>query len=94
MLLAREISADASVVVFNKPTYGLDLHNTRLARERIIKAAESGIATIVISTELDELLELSDRIGVMFAGEMSGIVSNHPGARTEIGRLMTGAKVA
>jgi ABC-type uncharacterized transport system ATPase subunit len=94
VLLAREISADASVVIFNKPTYGLDLHNTRLARERIVKAAESGIATIVISTELDELIELSDRIGVMFSGEMSGIVDNRAGAEAQIGRLMTGAKAA
>ena len=92
VLLAREISADASVVVFNKPTYGLDLHNTRLARERIVTAVESGIATIVISTELDELIELSDRIGVMFDGEMSGIVDNRAGAEAEIGRLMTGAR--
>lgn len=94
VLLAREISADASVVIFNKPTYGLDLQNTRLARERIIKAADSGIATIVISTELDELLELCDRIGVMFGGEMTGIVDNHESAEAEIGRLMTGAKAA
>ena len=94
VLLAREISADAAVVIFNKPTYGLDLQNTRLARERIIKAAEQGIATIVISTELDELLELCDRIGVMFGGELSGIVDNQANAEAQIGRLMTGAKAA
>jgi len=92
VLLAREISSDASVVIFNKPTHGLDLQNTRLARTRIIQAAESGIATIVISTELDELLELCDRIGVMFGGELSGIVDNRAGAEARIGRLMTGAK--
>jgi ABC-type uncharacterized transport system ATPase subunit len=94
VLLAREISADSSVVIFNKPTYGLDLQNTRLARERIITAAEQGIAIIVISTELDELLELCDRVGVMFGGELSGIVDNHGNAETQIGRLMTGAKAA
>jgi len=94
LLLAREISTDASVVIFNKPTHGLDLHNTRLARQRIVKSAESGIATIVISTELDELLELCHRIGVMFAGELRGIVDNQAGAEARIGRLMTGAKAA
>ena len=94
VLLAREISADSSVVIFNKPTYGLDLQNTRLARERIIKAAEQGIATIVISTELDELTELCDRIGVMFGGEITGIVDNQANAEAQIGRLMTGAKAA
>ena len=61
MLLARELNAEASVVIFNKPTYGLDLQNTRLAHERILAGAEQGLATIVISTDLDELLEISDR---------------------------------
>jgi len=49
---------------------------------------------IVVSTELDELLELSDRIGVMFSGELSGIIDNHENAEAQIGRLMTGAKAA
>jgi simple sugar transport system ATP-binding protein len=94
VLLAREVTGDATVVVFNKPTYGLDLQNTRLARERILKAAEAGIAAIVISTELDELIELCDRIGVMFRGALSGIVNNAAGAEAQIGRLMTGAEAA
>lgn len=94
VLLAREITNDATVVVFNKPTYGLDLHNTRLARERIVKAAEAGIAAVVISTELDELIELCDRIGVMFRGALAGVVDNKAGAEAQIGRLMTGAEAA
>ncbi|MGD9536887.1 MAG: ABC transporter ATP-binding protein [Alphaproteobacteria bacterium] len=94
VLLAREITSDATVVVFNKPTYGLDLHNTRLARERIVKAAEAGIAAVVISTELDELIELCDRIGVMFRGALAGVVDNKAGAEARIGRLMTGAEAA
>ncbi len=92
VLLARELNVDANVVIFNKPTYGLDLHNTDLARARIVEAAGRGLATIVISTELDELLEVSDRIGVMFLGRLAGIVANEPGAEREIGRLMTGAE--
>ncbi|MDY0884357.1 ABC transporter ATP-binding protein [Dongia soli] len=90
-LLARELTETASIAIFNKPTYGLDLHNTRLARERIRDGAEKGLATIVISTELDELLELSDRIGVMFQGRLAGIVDNTGQAEREIGLLMTGA---
>jgi len=91
VLLAREITAEAKVIVFNKPTYGLDLHNTRLARERIIECARRGLATIVISTELDELTEISDRIGVMFRGRLTGIVANEENAEQRIGMLMTGA---
>ncbi|HZT20998.1 MAG TPA: ATP-binding cassette domain-containing protein, partial [Dongiaceae bacterium] len=91
VLLAREITAEAKVIVFNKPTYGLDLHNTRLARQRILECAGRGLATIVISTELDELIEVSDRIGVMFLGRLAGIVPNGPDAEQRVGMLMTGA---
>jgi simple sugar transport system ATP-binding protein len=93
-LLARELSDDTSVVVFNKPTYGLDLHNIRLARERIRKGAEAGLATVMVSTELDELIDLCDRIGVMYQGELRGIVTNQPGAEERVGLLMTGAEAA
>ncbi len=92
VLLARELNTEASVVIFNKPTYGLDLHNTSLARERIVEAAGRGLATVVISTELDELLEVSDRIAVMFLGRLAGIVANEDGAERAIGLLMTGAE--
>ncbi len=90
-LLARELTETAGIVIFNKPTYGLDLHNIRLARERIRESAGRGLATIVISNELDELLELSDRIGVMFQGRLAGIVDNKANAERQIGLLMTGA---
>jgi simple sugar transport system ATP-binding protein len=94
VLLARELTAAAGVVVFNKPTYGLDLHNIRLARERIAEGAARGLATIVISTELDELLEVSDRIAVLFQGQLRGIVANQGSAERDIGLLMTGAEAA
>ncbi len=93
-LLARELSTESGVVIFNKPTYGLDLHNIRSARARIRQGADAGLATIVISTELDELVELCDRIGVMYQGRLSGIVDNVEGAEIQIGLLMTGAEAA
>ena len=91
VLLARELTARAAIAVFNKPTYGLDLQNTQLARERIVEAAAQGVAMIVISNELDELAAVSDRIGVMFRGRLSGIVANDENASRRIGLLMTGA---
>ncbi len=95
VLLARELTeGEARIVIFNKPTYGLDLQNTQLARQRIVEGADAGLATLVISTELDELLEVSDRIAVMFEGRLVGIVDNEPGAERRIGLLMTGAKAA
>jgi general nucleoside transport system ATP-binding protein len=94
VLLARELDAEANVAVLNKPTYGLDLHNQRLALDRIVAAAARGVAVIVISTDLDELLEISDRIGVMFQGRLAGIVDNGDGAGNMVRRLMTGAAAA
>jgi general nucleoside transport system ATP-binding protein len=79
------------VVILNKPTYGLDLKNQQLALERIDAAAARGIALIVISTELDELIELCDRIGVMYQGRLAGMVENGAEAERRIGLLMTGA---
>jgi len=94
VLLARELNTEARIAIFNKPTYGLDLQNTRLAHERILAGTEQGLATIVISTDLDELLEISDRIGVMFRGHLAGIVENGPDVERKVGLLMTGAKAA
>ncbi len=92
VLLARELDAEANLAILNKPTYGLDLHNQRLALDRIVAAAGRGVALLVISTDLDELLEVSDRIGVMFQGRLAGIVDNDDAALDKVRRLMAGAQ--
>ena len=89
VVLARELSGDAKVVVFHKPTYGLDLKTTRVVRG-MIEALRDGRAALVISTDLDELLEVSDRIVVLSRGRIVGEVENGPGAAEQIGRLMIG----
>jgi simple sugar transport system ATP-binding protein len=90
-LLARELAMQPKAVVFNKPTYGLDVRNMRDAWDRIRAQADAGVATVVISTELDELLTLCDRIGVMFGGRLRGIVDNGPDAQRRVGEMMVGA---
>ncbi|MCA0042476.1 putative B6 ABC transporter ATP-binding protein [Celeribacter litoreus] len=92
VLLARELSGSARVVIFEKPTYGLDLANIAATQTRIRETAQSGAAVILISTELDEILALSHRIAVMDQGEIKGIVENTDGARHKIGELMSGVK--
>ncbi len=91
VLLARELTPGTTLVVFNKPTYGLDLQNTQLARDRIRENAARGMAMVVISNELEELAAVSDRIAVMFQGRLTGIVANDDNADRRIGLLMTGA---
>jgi general nucleoside transport system ATP-binding protein len=87
-LFARELSAAPRVVIFNKPTYGLDLANIRASRQRIRGAANAGVACLLISTELEELLELADRIGVMYRGRLVGLVENGPDAARRVGQMM------
>jgi simple sugar transport system ATP-binding protein len=89
LLLARELSFDSKVVVFHKPTYGLDLKTTRIVRE-MIGDLRQGRAALLISTDLDELLEVSDRIAVISGGRIVGVVNNGPNAAEQVGRLMIG----
>lgn len=90
-LLARELQGAARVVIYSKPTHGLDVRNIEQARARIRAGAEAGIATILISTDLEEVLEMSDRIGVMLRGRLVGVVDRTADARDAVGRLMVGA---
>jgi simple sugar transport system ATP-binding protein len=94
LLLAREVSFEPKLVVYNKPTHGLDVRTMQAVRERIHAQADDGIAALVISTDLDELLQLCDRIAVLFRGRVSGVVDNGPGADERIGELMVGGKAA
>jgi general nucleoside transport system ATP-binding protein len=89
-ILARELSGPTKAVIFAKPTYGLDVQNILATRRRIREAARTGVATILISTDLEELLELSDRIAVMSRGRLAGTLPNDEDARQRVGALMTG----
>ena len=94
VLLARELSDGARLIIYNKPTHGLDLKNIQATRKRICDMADKGMPTILISTDLEEILALSDRIGVMVRGQMIGIVRNGPDARLKVGALMAGVEAA
>ena len=93
VIVARELSLDPKVVVFNKPTYGLDVKTTAAVRARIRGLVDGGAAgALLISTDLEELLALSDRVAVLSRGRLMGIVRNGPGAEQEIGALMIGGE--
>jgi simple sugar transport system ATP-binding protein len=76
LLLARELSHNPKLVIFNKPTYGLDLKTVARVRETILDFANEGVAVLLISTDLDELIELSDRIAVVSQGRLIGETPN------------------
>ena len=73
VILAREISGKPEVLIGMQPTRGLDVGSTKYVHQRILEHREKGGATLFISTELDEIIAISDRIAVMYEGEIMGI---------------------
>jgi general nucleoside transport system ATP-binding protein len=94
VVLARELSFDPKVVVYGKPTYGLDVRTTRSVRQTIRDQALAGVTSIVISTDLEELLDLCDRIAVLSRGRIAGVVEIGPTAQQKVGELMVGGRAA
>ena len=92
LMLARELSLHPKVVVYNKPTQGLDLRTTLFVRERLRALSEGeGVSAVLLSTDLDELVQLCDRIGVMFRGRLVGVLDNvGAGIEERLGTLMLG----
>ncbi|PWU23270.1 MAG: ABC transporter ATP-binding protein, partial [Candidatus Rokuibacteriota bacterium] len=94
VVLARELSFEPKIVVYNKPTYGLDVRTTQSVRQTIRSQAREGVTSLIISTDLEELLDLCDRIAVLSRGRITGVVENGPSAAQRIGELMVGGKAA
>ena len=69
-VLARELSGEVALLIAHNPCFGLDLNAVAEIRNKITEARNSGAAVLLISADLDEILELSDRILVMFEGQL------------------------
>ena len=94
VILAREISAQPNLMVAVQPTRGLDVGAIEAVQTLILEQRESGTAILLISEELEELLTLSDRIAVIYEGQIMGIVDAAEANVNQIGLMMTGSKVA
>ena len=94
IVVAREISRRPRVLVSFQPTLGLDPGATQFVIDQILALREAGGAVLYISSELEEVLMLGDRIGVIYNGRLSGIVSRHEADITKIGLLMAGIEEA
>ncbi|QNN53709.1 ABC transporter ATP-binding protein [Nocardioides mesophilus] len=90
VVVAREFSRSLKVLVASQPTRGVDVGSIEFIHKRIIEERDKGTAVIIVSTELDEIFALSDRIAVMYDGRIVGTVSPDI-AREEIGLMMAGA---
>ena len=87
-VVAREFSRDLSVLVLDQPTRGLDVGSIEFIHRQVIAKRDAGAAILLVSAELDEVMELSDRIGVMYRGELVALVDGPSAQREEIGLLM------
>ena len=95
LVVAREFGRDLKLLVLDQPTRGLDVGSVEFIHSETIKRRKAGTAILLVSAELDEVLELSDRIGVMYRGELVAIVDARRADKEEIGLLMaTGGKLS
>ena len=92
-IVGRETALKPDVLLVAQPTWGVDVGATAAIRQRLIDLAGDGTAVLVVSDDLDELLEISDRIHVMFRGKLSGAYAA-PFDRHAIGLAMAGSFVA
>ncbi len=89
VIVAREMSRELRVLVASQPTRGVDVGSIEFLHKRIVAAREAGCAVLIISSELDEIYALSDRIAVMYRGAILGVVGPET-SRDDMGLLMAG----
>jgi len=92
LILGREFDRKPALLIADQPTWGVDAGAAARIRQEIIDLARSGSGVLVISQDLDELLEVSDRIAVMSDGELSGTVPAEEVTREKLGLMMGGAR--
>jgi len=90
VIVGREFSRPINFLVASQPTRGLDVGSIEYIHKRLLEKRDEGCAILMVSTELDEVLELSDRIAVMFDGEIIAIVDAEGATKEQIGLLMAG----
>jgi simple sugar transport system ATP-binding protein len=90
ILLARELADQPSLIIAVNPTAGLDIATVDFVHREIARQAEEGAGVLLVSEDLDELLDLCDRILVLFAGRLVGAFDASPEVRNQIGLAMSG----
>ena len=90
VIVAREFSRDIDLLIASQPTRGLDVGSIEYIHSQIIQKRGEGCAILLISTELDEIMNLSDRIGVIYRGQIIDILEAKEATREKLGLLMAG----
>ncbi len=90
VIIARELSRPIKFLVASQPTRGLDVGSIEYIHKQIVKKRDEGAGVLLVSPELDEIMELSDRIAVMYRGQILAVVPNKGISKEYIGLLMAG----
>jgi simple sugar transport system ATP-binding protein len=90
VIISREFSRQLRLLLANQPTRGLDVGSIEYIHTKLIKMRDNGVAVLLISTELDEIMALSDRIAVMCDGQIPMIYEADKVTRTQLGLIMAG----
>jgi simple sugar transport system ATP-binding protein len=90
VIIARELSRPIQLLIASQPTRGLDVGSIEYIHKRIIKKRDEGTAVLLVSSELDEIMELSDRIAVMYRGEIIADFPNKDVTKEQVGLMMAG----
>ena len=93
VIVARELSRNPKFLIAMHPTRGLDVGAIEYIHGQIMKQRDEGAAVLLVSTELEEVMKLSDRIGVLFEGKLMGIVRPSETTVEEIGLMMGGTRL-
>jgi len=91
LLLAREIEENPRLLIAEHPTRGLDVGATEFVRKTLLEQRDHGVAVLLISEDLDEILMVADRVAVMYEGRIVGVVDAHHVDIAQIGLMMAGA---
>lgn len=92
VIVAREFSRPIKLLIASQPTRGLDVGSIEYIHQRLIEKRDEGTAILLVSTELDEVLQLSDRIAVMYRGKIVEILNSSDVSKKLVGLLMAGVK--
>ena len=92
MVVGRELDRRPRLLIAMHPDRGLDIGATKYIQRQIVAASQAGAGVLLVSTELDEILELSDRILVVFEGRMMGILDRSEATAERLGLMMAGAR--
>ena len=91
VVLARELGTRPQVLIASQPTRGLDVGSIEFVHSRLVSQRDEGLAVLLVSSELDEVLSLADRVAVLYRGRIVGLMEGDAIDRERIGLLMAGA---